>query len=164
MVVGLIHTQPLERRGVGQHRASLFGQGGEATCDRLLLRHAHRKHLPGFLPGGGAAQGRQTKRKAIGILDFAHPVLLGHPEKRFDLIRTDWQANFPQPQRRGRLKLELKIGGKLKAHSSGGDRFDQRRALCQCVVTEPLGFENRLALKQGHGIVAKPFDQHFARG
>jgi len=45
----------------------------------------------------------------------AHPVLLGHPEKRFDAIGAQRQADVLKPKSFGSFKLDLKIGAKLSA-------------------------------------------------
>jgi hypothetical protein len=116
MGMGLLLAQSLKSVWVGQHLTPLLGQGGEATCDLLLLSHADRKHLPGFLPGWCTAQGGQAQRDAMGILDLAHPVLLGSPEKGCDRIGTDRQADFVEAERRGGLELVLEITRKLAAH------------------------------------------------
>ena len=108
------------------------------------------KHLLGFLPSGHTAQGRQAKRDASRILRLAHPVVLGHPEKRFDGIGADRQADVIEPERLGGLELELEIGPKLPAQGGRGHGVNQRLALGQGVVREPLGFENLLARQQRH--------------
>ena len=61
------------------HRA---GASGQSLAGRApVSRHADLKHLLGFLPSWRAAQGGQAQRDAMGILDLAHPVLLGQPEQ-----------------------------------------------------------------------------------
>ena len=89
----LRQAQTLKTLWVTQHLAPLLGQGDDLTGELLLPRHADLKHLLGFLPSGKTAQGRQAKRDASRILRLAHPVLLGHPEKRFDGIGADRQAD-----------------------------------------------------------------------
>ena len=116
MGMGWLLAQSLKSVWVGQHLTPLLGQGCEATGDVLLLRPADLQHLPGFLPGWRAAQGGQAQRNAIGILDLAHPGLLGHPEKRCDGIGADRQADVGEPQRRGRLELVRERARKLAAH------------------------------------------------
>ena len=75
-------------------------------------------------------------------------MVLGHPEKRFDGIGADRQADVIEPEGLGGLQLELKIGAKLLAQSGRGHRVNQRLTLGQGVVREPLGFENLLAPQQ----------------
>jgi hypothetical protein len=94
---------------MAQHLAPLLGQGGELSCDLLLSRDADLKDLLGFLPGGQAAQGRQAQGDASRILSLAHPMALGHPEKRFDGIGTDRQADVIEPECRSGLQLEVKL-------------------------------------------------------
>src|SRR6266571_9482469 len=105
----LSDAQTLKTLWVPQHLAPLLGQGNDLTCDLLLPRHADVKHLLGFLPRGKTAEGRQAKRDASRILRFAHPVVLGHPEKRGDGIGADRQANLVEPARLGGLELILEI-------------------------------------------------------
>ena len=110
MRVGLIAAETLETLRVTQHLASLPGQGGELTGEFLLSRHSHPEHLLGFLPSGNTAQGGQAKCDASGILGLTHPMALGHAEQRFDGIGADWQADVIEPECRGGLELEVKIG------------------------------------------------------
>ena len=116
MGMGLRRAQSLKSVWVGQHLTPLLGQRGEATCDLLLLSHAELKHLLGFLPGWRAAQGGQAQRDAIGILDLAHPVLLGQAAKRCDRSGADRQADVVETQPCGRLELGLERARKLAAH------------------------------------------------
>ena len=116
MATHLLPAQSLKTAWVGQHLTPLLGQRGEATDDLLLRSHADLKHLLGFLPGRRAAQGGQAQRDAMGILDRAHPVLLGQAEQRFDGIGAERQADIVETQRRGRLELVLEIARKLAAH------------------------------------------------
>ena len=160
----LSDAQTLKTLWVTQHLAPLLGQGDDLPGDLLLPRHADVKHLLGFLPRGKTAQGRQAKRDSSRILGLAHSMLLGHPEQRFDGIRTDWQADVSQAECLGGLQLELEIGPKLLAQSSRRHRFHQWLTLGQGVVREPLRFENLLALKETAGIVSKPLDEGFAGG
>jgi hypothetical protein len=53
--------------------------------------------LRGFLPRWNPAKGGQTKGDASRILRFADPVALGHPEKGFNRIGTDRQADLIEP-------------------------------------------------------------------
>ena len=73
MRVGLIEAETFETLRVPQHLAPLLGQGGELSGELLLFRHTHLQHLLGFLPSGNAAEGRQAKGDASGILGLAHP-------------------------------------------------------------------------------------------
>ena len=140
-------SEALKTLRVAQHLTPLLGQRGALTGDLLLPREADLKHLLGFLPCGKTAEGRQAQRNARGILRFAHPVVLGHPEKRCDGIGTARQADVIEPEGLGRLELEGKRGAELQAQSGGGHRVDQRFALGEGVVREPRGFENLLALQ-----------------
>ena len=160
----LSDAQTLKTLWVSQHLAPLLGQGDDLPCDLVLPRYADGKHLLGFLPRGKTAEGRQAKRDASRILGLAHPVLLGHPEQRFDGIGADRQANLVETERLGGLELILEIARKLAAHRLRGDGVDQRRTLGQRGMREALGFEQLLARQQRHGIVSKPFAQGFARG
>ena len=164
MGMDLLLAQSLKSVWVGQHLTPLLGQGGEATGDLLLLSHADCKHLPGFLPGWCTSQGGQAQRHAIGILNLAYPVLLGQPEKGFDRIGTERQADVGETERRGGLELVLEIARKLAAHGCGRDRVDQGLALRERVVREALRFENLLAGQQRDRIVSEALDQRFARG
>ncbi len=115
----VLHAQSLKRVGVGQHRTPLLDQGGEATGEVVRLSHAERKHLLGFLWGWRTTQGGQAQRDAIGLLALAHPVVLGPPEQRCDGSGTARQADFVEPQRRGRLELVWEGAGTLTAHGCG---------------------------------------------
>ena len=132
---------------MAQHLAPLLGQGGELRCDLVLSCDADLQDLLGFLPGGQAAQGRQVQGDASRLLRLAHPMALGHPEKRCDGIGTDRQADVIEPECRSGLQLEGKIGAELQAQSGGGHRVNQRFALGEGGVREPRGFENLLALQ-----------------
>ena len=160
----LSSAQALKTLRVPQHLTALLGQGGDLTCECLLPGSADGKHLLGFLPSGKTAEGRQAKRDASRILGLAHPVVLGHPEKRFDGIGADRQANLVETERLGGLELILEIARKLAAHRLRGDGVDQRRTLGHRVMLEALGFEQLLARQQGDGIISKSFDQRFTRG
>src|SRR6266446_8051775 len=107
MRLAWIQAQTLEALGVRAPLAPLLRQGGEPTGARVLSGHADLKHWLGFLPRRHAAQGWQAKRDASRILGLAHPVLLGHPEKRFDRIGTDRQANLVETECLGGLELIL---------------------------------------------------------
>ncbi len=109
-------AQTLETLWVAQHLVALLGQGDELTRDLLLPGDADLKHLLGFLTSRYAAQGWQAQRYASRILGLAHPMLLGHPEKRFNAIGADRQADVIEPECRGGLQLEGKIGSKLPAY------------------------------------------------
>src|SRR5712691_567519 len=160
----LSDAQTLKTLWVTQPLAPLLGQGDDRACDFLLPRHADVKHLLGFLPRGKTAEGRQAKRDARRILGLAHPVVLGHPEKRFDGIGAERQAHLVETERLGGLELILEIARKLAAYRLRGDGVDQRRTLGQRVMREALGFEQLLARQQGDGILSKPLDQRFTRG
>src|SRR4029453_12958789 len=94
-------AQTLKTLWVTQHFAPLLGQGDDLPCDLLLPRHADVKPLLGFLPRGKTAEGRQAQRDASRSLGLAHPMLLSHPEKRFDGIGADRQANLGETERLG---------------------------------------------------------------
>src|SRR5713101_227365 len=162
--VGLLQAETLKTLWVTQYLAPLLGQGGALCCALLLPRDADLKDLLSFLPRGRTAEGWQAERDAGRILRVAHPVVLGHPEKRFDSIGTDRQADVIETEWLRRLQLEVKIGAELQAQSGGGHRIDQRLALAPGVVREPLRFEHLLALKQAEGIGTQPLDEGFARG
>jgi len=55
MRMALRDAQTLKTLWVTQHLAPLLGQRDALTCDLLLPRHAHLKHLLGFLPSGKTA-------------------------------------------------------------------------------------------------------------
>ena len=164
MGMGLRLAHTLKSVWAGQHFTPLLGHRGATTSGLLLLRHADRKHLRGFLPGGRAAEGGQAQREALGILALAHPVLLGHPEKGFDRIGADGQTDVVEPKHRGRLELVLERVRTLAAHRGGRHRVDKRLARCQRVVTEAPGFEHLLACQQRDRIVSEGRAQGLARG
>lgn len=85
------------------------------TGEFLLSGHTDLQDLCGFLTSWHPAQGRQAQRDARGILRLAHPVLLGHPKKRCDRIRTDRQPDAIKTSGCGGGKLVHKIGGTLQA-------------------------------------------------
>ena len=116
METRLLPAQALQTVEIGQHLTPLFGQGGATTSHLVLLSHADLKHLLGFFPSRRATQSGQAQRDAIRILDFAYPVLFGQPEKRFDGIGADREADVVETERRGGLELVLKIARKLMAH------------------------------------------------
>jgi hypothetical protein len=101
---------------MAQHLVSLLGQGDELTRALLLPGDADLKHLLGFLTSRYAAQGWQAKRYASRILGLAHPMVLGHPEKRCNALGADRHADVIEPEGRGGPQLEVKIGSKLPAH------------------------------------------------
>src|SRR5216683_3507281 len=117
MRVALIQAETLETLRVAQHLAPLLGQGGELPCDLSLSGHTDGKYLLSFFPSWHAAQGRQAKCNARRILRLAHAMAFGHPEKGFDGIGAERQADVIQAQCLGGLKLDLKIGSKLQAQS-----------------------------------------------
>lgn len=130
----------------------------------MLSGHADLKDLLGFLPCRRPAQGRQAKGDARGILRLAHPVLLGHPEKRCDGIGTDRYADVIEPEGRGGLELVRQIGGKLPAQRGRGHGVDERLTLRQGGTREALCFEHRLAVKQTFGIALKSLDEGLTGG
>ena len=72
--------------------------GAEVALTRVVLPgHTDRQDLFGFLPSRRPAQGRQAQGDASRILRLAHPVVLGHPKKRFDRIGADRQADVIEP-------------------------------------------------------------------
>ena len=50
-----------------------------------------------FLPSGCPTKRREAKSHAIGILNLAHAMTLGHPKERLDRIGTDRQADLIEP-------------------------------------------------------------------
>src|SRR4029450_8433308 len=148
MRVGLIEAEALETLGVTEHLTPLLGQGDDLTCKRLLPGHADVKDLLGFLASGKTAEGRQTRRDASRILGLAHAVLLGDPKKRCDAIGADRQTDVIEPECRGGLELEGKIGSQLLSQSGRGHGGNQRLTLGAGVMREPLELENLLARKQ----------------
>src|SRR5713226_889341 len=152
---GVIEAETFETLRVPQHLAPLLGQGDDLTCDLLLSRHADVKHMLSFLPRGHTAQSRQAKRHAIRIRSLTHPMALGYAEKRFNGIGTDRQADVIQPECRGGLQLEVKIGSKLLTQRGRGHSCNQRFTLSSGVVRETLDLENLLARKQAEGIGSK---------
>ena len=163
MRVGWSQDETLKTLRVPQHLAPLPGQGGELRREFLLSRHTHLEHLFRFLPSGNPAQGREAKRHAIGIRSLAHPMALGHTEKRFDGIGADRQADVIAPECCGGLQLEVKLGSKLLTQSGRGHGFNQRLAPAPGVVREPLRLKNLLALQEAVGIGSQPLDEGFAR-
>ena len=147
MRVGLIEAQTLKTLWVIQYLAPLLGQGDDLTCEFLLPGPADVKHLLGFLTSRKTAQSLQAQRHAIRILRLTRPMALGHPKKRFDGIGADRQADMIQPEVRGRLQFEIKIGSKLLTQGGRGHSVNQRLALSAAVVRESLDLENLLALK-----------------
>ena len=113
----MIPAQTLETLRVPQHLTALLGQGDQLTGDLLLPRHTDREDLLGFFTSRHAAQGGEAKRHASRILGLAHPVLLGHPEKRGDAIGAHWHADGLEPKGLGRFTLDRKRGAKLSASS-----------------------------------------------
>ena len=89
--------------------------------------------LRGFLPRRNPAKGGQTKGDASRILRLADPVVLGYPEKGFNRIGTDRQADVIEPSGRGGFELMGEIGGKLSADGGRGYDVDERFALRQSV-------------------------------
>ena len=116
MGMGLRLAHTLKSVWVGPHLTPVLGQRGATTGALLRLSHADRKHLLGVLPGWRAAQGRQAQRDAIGLLDLAHALLLGQPEKGCDRIGTDRHADLVETERCGGLKLILERAHTLAAH------------------------------------------------
>lgn len=164
MRVGLIEAQTLKTLWVIQHLAPLLGQGDDLTCEFLLPGHADVKHLLGFLPSGKTTQSRQAKRHAIGIRRLTRPMALGHPKKRFDGIGADRQADVIEPEGRGGLQFEIKIGSKLLTQGGRRHGFKERLALGAAVMRESLDLENLLALKEAEGIGSKALDEGFTGG
>ena len=134
MRVGGLAAERLKTLWVSEHLAPLLGQGGERRGEVLLSGHTHLEHLLGFLVSRHPAQGRQAKRNAYRILGLAHPVLLGHTEKRFDGIRTDRQPDVIKPEGRGGLELEVQVGSKLLTQRGRGHGVNERLALGAAVV------------------------------
>ncbi len=115
MRTALSHAEALETLRVAQHLTPLLGQRDELTGDLLLPRHPDREDLLGLFTSRHAAQGGEAKRHASRILGLAHPVLLGHPEKRCDAIGAHRQADVLEPKGFGCFKLDRKRGAKLSA-------------------------------------------------
>ncbi len=124
---------------MAQHLAPLLGQGGELRCDLVLSCDADLQDLLGFLPGGQAAQGRQVQGDASRILRLAHPMALGHPEKRCDGIGTDRHADVIEPECRSGLQLEVKIGAKLLTQRGRGHGCNQRCTFIKRALVRTLG-------------------------
>ncbi len=99
-----------------QHFTALRGQRDELIRDLLLSGNADLKHLLSFFTSRHPIQSGQAQRNASRILGLPHPVLLGHPEKRFDAIGADRQAHLVETQVLGRFKWDLPVGPKLLAH------------------------------------------------
>ena len=93
----MISPQTLQALGMGEHLAALFREGGESTRALALPCDTDLEDLHGFLPRWNSAKGGQTKGDASRILRFADPVALGHPEKGFNRIGTDRQADVIEP-------------------------------------------------------------------
>ena len=113
----MIPAQTFETLWVAQHLVSLLGQGEVLTRDLLLPGDADLKHMLGFLTSRYAAQGWQVQRYASRILGLAHPVWLGHPDKRCDALGAHRQADVREPKGLGRGKLALKRGAQRSASS-----------------------------------------------
>jgi hypothetical protein len=141
------------------HLAPLLGQGEDPIAEGLLLVYRDLQHLLGFLQRGDTAKRREAQRHAIGILDRAHPVLLGQPKERFDRVGADGQAHFIEAKLLGRLELMVEIAGKLLAHTDRSHGVQQGLARVQGVVGEAAGFEHFLACQKRHGIGSKLADQ-----
>jgi hypothetical protein len=89
---------------------------------------------------------------------------LGHSEERCDRIGAEGQAEVIEPESRRGLELAVKISAKLLTQRRRGHSGNQRLALSQGVMAEPLGFENRLAPKETLRISPKARDEIFAGG
>ena len=110
--------ETLEAFRVTQHLPPLLGQRGELSGELLLSRHTDGENLFGFLPSRRPAEGRQAKRDSGRIRQLAHAMVLGHPEERFDRVRTDRQAEVSQPEALACFKLVLETDAQLQAHRS----------------------------------------------
>src|SRR5437763_9830737 len=113
-------AETLQALRVRQHLASLLGQGDQWSSELLVSRHADLKHLLGFVASRHTAQGRQAKGDATRIRSLAHPMALGHAEKRFDGIGADRQAEVIEPEGLGGPEFEVEIGAKLPTQSGRG--------------------------------------------
>src|SRR5438132_7800537 len=100
MRIGLLAPATLETLRVAPPRAPLPGQGGARRGAFLLSRPPPLAPLLGFLPRGNAADGREAKGAARGILGLAHPpqrgrtALRGHRSgsaRRGERARGAWQ-------------------------------------------------------------------------
>src|SRR5713101_1997615 len=120
MRLALIPAETLETLRVPQHLTALLGQGDQLTRNLLLSRHPDREDLLGLFTSRHAAQGGEAKRHSSRILGLAHPVLLGHPEKRFDAIGAHRQADVLEPKGFGRFKLDRKIGANSRRKAAEG--------------------------------------------
>ena len=78
-------------------RAAACVREVNASRELVLPGHTDLEDLRGFLPRRHPAKRGQTKGDASRILRLAHPVALGHPEKRFNRIGTDRQADVIEP-------------------------------------------------------------------
>ena len=160
----LRYAQTLKTLWVAQHLAPLLGHSDTLTGERVLPRHAACTHLLGFLPRGQTAYGREAKRKTTRILRLAHPMPLGHPEKRCEGIGADRHADVIQPEGRGGLSWEAKRGSTLPAQCSRGHRVNQRLAVRPGGVRASLRFDHLLARTQTADIASKARDEGCARG
>src|SRR6266581_5537855 len=98
MRIGVIEPETLETLRVSQHLAPLPGQGGALRGACLWSRPPSLAHLLGFLPSGHTAQGRPAQRQATRIRRLAHPMALGHAEKRCDGLGADRHAAVSAPE------------------------------------------------------------------
>ena len=163
MRVGLIEAQTLKTLWVIQYLAPLLGQGDDLTCEFLLPGPADVKHLLGFLPSGKTAQSRQAQRHAIGIRRLTRPMALGHPKKRFDGIGADRQADMIEPEGRGGLQFEIKIGSKLLTQGGRGHSVNERLATGRGCRAESLILRSSgTQVGRGHGL--KALDEGFTGG
>jgi hypothetical protein len=89
-----LHTQACEVFRVTEHLASLFRQGGQRSGELVLPGYTDGKDLLSFLASRHPTKSRQAKGDASGIRGLAPPVALAYPEKRFDRIGTDRQADL----------------------------------------------------------------------
>jgi len=149
---------------VAQHLTPLCGQRGDLTGELVLPRHTPLQDLLGFFPRGNTAEGREAKRHTTGILRLAHPMPLGHPEKRCDGIGADRQANVIPPKGGGGCQLGDQRGATCPTQRGGGHRRQQRLTLRQGGVREPWHLDNLLARQQAGGIATNARDEGFAGG
>ena len=162
MRIGLIAPATLETLRVSPPRAPLPGQGGARRGAFLWSRPPPLAPLLGFLPRGNAADGREAKGAARGILGLAHPPQRGHAAPRCEGIGADRHAAVSAPEGRGRLEREVQRGATLLTHSGRGQGGPQRRARGAGVVRTPLVLDHLRACQQAEGIGSPPRAAGFA--
>jgi hypothetical protein len=90
-------TETLKALGMLEKVTSLLSQRGEHRREGLLPGYADLQNLRCFLASWHPAKRRQAKGNAIGILNLAHAMALGHAKERLDRIGTDRSADPIEP-------------------------------------------------------------------